>query len=96
MMVPKTITHAASVVARNKKDRVRVLGRGTRSKSKRHSLSASLLGNSTNVPATRLERRSRTAQSIRTQGYIAFFGKTITDCCLATGMFSPSQEKSWN
>ena len=71
MMVPKIITHAASVVAQNKKDRVRILGRGTRSKSNQYSPPASLLDSSTNVSATRLERRSRTAQSIRTQGYVA-------------------------
>ena len=75
MMIPKIKTHASSVVAPNKKDRARVLGRGTRSKSKRHSPSASLLGSSTNVPTTRLERRSRTAPSNRTQGYIAHFRK---------------------
>ena len=65
MMVSKVMTLAASVVAQNKKDRVRVLGRGIRSKSKRHFPPASLLGNSTNVPATRLERRSRTVHSNR-------------------------------
>ena len=74
-MVPKIITHAASVDAQNKKDRVRVLGRGTRSKSKRHSQPSSLLGSSTNVPATRLERRSRTAKSNRIQGYVVHFRK---------------------
>ena len=73
MMVPKILTHAASVVGQNKKNRVRVLSRGTRSKSKRHYSSASLLGSSTNVSATRLERRSRTVQS--NQGYVAHFRK---------------------
>ena len=62
----KIVTHAASVVVQNKKDRVRVLGRGTRSKSKRHFPLASLLGSSTNMPATPFERRPRTAQSNRT------------------------------
>ena len=52
-----------------------VLGRGSRSKIKRHSPPVSLLGSSTNVPATRLERRSRTAQSNRTQVYVARFWK---------------------
>ena len=75
MMVPKIKTQGASVVARNKKDRVRVLGRGIRSKSKRHSPPANLLGSSTNVPATRLEMWSRTALSNRTQGYVAHFRK---------------------
>ena len=74
-MVPKIITHTGSVVGQNKKDRVRVLGRGTRSKSKRHSPQTSLSGNSTNVPATRLESRSSTAQSNPTQGYVAHFRK---------------------
>ena len=75
MMVPKIITHAAAVVSQNKKDGVLVLGRETLSKSKRHSPPTSFLGSSTNVPATRLERRSRTAQSNRTQGYVAHFRK---------------------
>ena len=69
-------THAAWVVAQNKKDCVRVLGRGTRWKSKRQSPQASLLGSSTNVPATRLKKRSRTAQSNCIQGcYVAHFRK---------------------
>ena len=63
--------HAASVVAQNKKDRVRVLGRGARSKSKRQSPPASPSGSSTNVPATRLERRMEAAQSNRTQDNVA-------------------------
>ena len=71
----KIITHAASVVAQNKKNSVRVLSKGTRSKSKRHSSPAKLSGSSTNVHATRLERRSRTAQSNRTQGCVAHFRK---------------------
>ena len=69
-MASKIITHPASVVAQNKKDCVRVLGRGARSKSKRRSTPASLSGNFTNVPATCLERRLRTAQSNYTQGYV--------------------------
>ena len=75
MMVLKIITYAASIVAQNKKDRVRVLGRGTRSKSKRHSPPTSFLGSSTSMPATCLERRSRTALSNRTQGYVEHFRK---------------------
>ena len=43
---------------------VRVLGRGARSKNKRQSPPASPCGSSTNVPATRLERRMEAAQSI--------------------------------
>ena len=50
---------------------VRVLGRGARSKNKRHSPPASPSGCSTNVPATRLERRMEAAQSIRTRDYVA-------------------------
>ena len=44
-------------------------------KNKRHSSPASLLGSSTNGPATRLERWSKTAQSNCTQGYVAHFRK---------------------
>ena len=79
MMVPKIITHAAVVIVQNKNDQVQVLGRGARSKSKRHFPPASILGSSINVPATRLERQLRTLQSNRTQGYVVHF--TITDCC---------------
>ena len=78
MMVPKIITHAASVVA-HKTDCVRVLGR-TRSNSKRHPPPPSLLGSSTNVPATGLEKRLRTAQSNRTQGYAAHFWTWQLEC----------------
>ena len=90
MMVPKITTHAASVVAKNRKDRVRVLGRRARSKSKRHSPPASLSCSSSNVPAARLERQSSIAQSNRSQVCVAHFRKNITNCCLATGMFLPS------
>ena len=72
-MVPKIITHAASVVARNNKNSVQVLGRGACSKSKRHFPPVSVLGSSANVPVTRLKRRSKTAHSNRTQGYVANF-----------------------
>ena len=64
MMVPKIITHAALVVAQSKKDRFRVLGRRNCLKIKRHSPPASHLSSSTNVSATRLERRSRTVQRL--------------------------------
>ena len=50
---------------------VRVLGRGARSKNKRQSPPASPSGSSTNVPATRLERRMEAAQSIRTRDNVA-------------------------
>ena len=69
----KIITHTALVVAQNKKERVQVLGRGACLKSMPHSPPASLSGSSTNVPATRLERQSRRAQSNRTQGYVVYF-----------------------
>ena len=75
MMVPEIITHAESVVAQNKKDSVRALKRGTHSKTKQHFPPASLLGSSTNVHVTRLERLSRVAQSNRTQGYAAHIWK---------------------
>ena len=71
MMVPKIVSHAGSVVARNR-NYVRVLGREAYSKSKRHSPSAV---STTNVLAKRLERRSRTVQSNRTQVYVAHFRK---------------------
>ena len=52
--------------------RVRVLGREARSKNERHSPPASPSHrSSTNVPATRLERRMEAAQSIRTRDNIA-------------------------
>ena len=50
---------------------VRVLGGGARSKNKRQSPPASPSGSSTNVPATRLERRMEAAQSIRTRDNVA-------------------------
>ena len=50
---------------------VRVLGRGARSKNKQQSPPVSSSGSSTNVPATRLERRMEAAQSIRTQDNVA-------------------------
>ena len=71
MMAKRTEINTASDVAQYKKVRVRVLGRGARSKNKRQSPSVSLSGSSTNVLATRLERRMGTAQSNRTQGKVA-------------------------
>ena len=56
-MVPKIKTHAASVVPQVKKACVRVLDTWARSKSKRHSPPASLLGSFTNMLASRLEKR---------------------------------------
>ena len=50
---------------------VRILGRGARLKNKRQSPPANLSGSSTNVPATRLERRMEGAQSIPTQDNVA-------------------------
>ena len=50
---------------------VRVLGRGARSKNKQQSPPASPCGSSTNVPATRLERRMEAAQSICTRDNVA-------------------------
>ena len=51
---------------------VRVLGRGASSKNKRQSPPASPSGSSTNVPATRLERRMEAAQSLRTRDNVAY------------------------
>ena len=83
-MVPKIITHAALVVALNKKDRIRVLDREILSKNEQHSLLA-------NVPLLRLEKCSRRAQSNRTQAYVAHFWKN--HCRLLLGywnVFIPS------
>ena len=76
MMVPKIIAYAAAVAAQNKKDGVQVLGSQVQSKSKRRSPPANFSGSSTNVPVTRLERRSRIVQNNRTQGYAAHFRKS--------------------
>ena len=89
MMIPKITKHAASVVVQNKKDRVRVLGRGSRSKDKRHSPLASLSGSSSTVPAIRLGRRLRTAQTNCNQSYVAHFWKNHYRLLLSyTGMFT--------
>ena len=82
-MVPKIITHAALVVTQNKQNGVRVLGRKASLKSKRHSPPTSLLGSSTNVPATRFERRSRTVQSNGSQGCVALLRKNHDRLLLA-------------
>ena len=73
-MVQKIITHVASIVAQSKRDRVRDLGRGARSKIKRHSSPVSLSSKS-HASATRLKSWSRTAPSNRTQGYDTHFWK---------------------
>ena len=57
MTVSKISTYAAFDVEQNKKDRVRVLGRRTRQKTKRHSPPASISGSSTNELAAHLEKR---------------------------------------
>ena len=84
-MISKIITHATSVVAQNKKNRLRVLRRGTRSKSKRHSPPACLSGSSTNVTATSWKRWSRTTKSNRTQSYVAHFRKNHHRLLLGNG-----------
>ena len=72
MTVHRKVIHAASDVSQNKKARVRVFGRGARSKHKRQfPPSSSHFGTSTNVLATRLERRRGTVQSIYTQDNVA-------------------------
>jgi len=53
------------------KVRVRGLGRWSRLKNKRQSSQASPCGSSTNVLATRLERRMEAAQSNRTRDKVA-------------------------
>ena len=50
---------------------VRVLGRGARLENNRQSPPASPSDRSTNVPATRLERRMEAARSIRTRDNVA-------------------------
>ena len=74
-MVSKIISQDPSVVVQEKNDRVQALGSMTRSKYKRHFSPASILDSCINVPATRLERRWKTAQSNRIHGYLAHFGK---------------------
>ena len=74
-MVPKIITHAASIVAQKRNDHVQFIGREACSKEKRHSSAVSLSGSSINLPATSLKRRSRTAQSNFTQHNVAHFRK---------------------
>ena len=64
-------TRDSQVVIQQNPYGVRVLGRGARSKNKRQSPPASPSGSSTNVPATRLERRMEAAQSIRTRDNVA-------------------------
>ena len=87
MKARNNVNDTASDVAQYKKVRVRVLGRGARSKSKRQSPpSASHTGSSTNVPATHLERRKGTAQSNCIQGNVAHHGQATTNCYLVTGM----------
>ena len=64
--------HVASRVGPSRVGRLPLPKTRTRSKSRRHSPPASLLGSSTNALATRWDRRSRTAQRNRTQGYAAY------------------------
>ena len=59
------------VVIQRKPNCVRVLGRGAHSKNKRQSPPANSSGSSTNVPATRSERRTEAAQSTCTQDNVA-------------------------
>ena len=74
-MVPKIVSYAVSIVARNEKDSVRVLGGEFRSKIKRHSHPVSFSGSFTKVSATRLPRLSRTARNNRAQRYVTHFWK---------------------
>ena len=67
----KRASRDSEVVIQRNPYGVRVLGRGARSKNKRQSPPASPSGSSTNVPATRLEKRMEVAQSIRTRDNVA-------------------------
>ena len=67
MGVPKD----SQVVIQRNPYSVRVIVREAHSKNKRQSPPASPNGSSTNVPATRLERRMEAAQSIRTRDNVA-------------------------
>ena len=71
MIFPKTVANAASVVAQNKKDRVRVLDRGACSKSSDILHQPAFFWRLYQRAAKGLERRSKTALSNRTQGYVA-------------------------
>ena len=92
MMVSKIVTHAALVVAQNKNDRVRVIGRGGHLKRKQHFPPASLSGSFANLPVTRFERRLSTAQGncrlLKAMSHTC--ERTVTDFCLATEKFLPS------
>ena len=79
---------------------VRVLGRRARSKNKRQSPPASPSGSSTNVPAPpmcplhvwRGEWRQCRVFVLEIMSHT--HGSTITNCCWAIEISSPSQEKS--
>jgi len=71
MSAKNYVMDAGSGVAQYKKLCVRGLDRGSRSKSKRQFPPASPYGSSTNVLATRLERRMEAAQNNRTQDKVA-------------------------
>ena len=73
---------------------VRVLGRGARSKNKRQSEPTSPSGSSTNVTATRLERRMEAAQSIRTRDNVAHSRVNHHQLLLGNWNILPSQENS--
>ena len=87
-MVPKIISHAASVVTQNKKDRVQVLCRGTRSKRKRHSPPASLLGSPTTYQLHVWRGGRRQCRVIVRKVMLHTFGETIADCCLKTNVLT--------
>ena len=89
--------HAVSDVSEIKKVRVRVLGTGSRSKSKRQSPpSSGHIGSSTNVLATHSKRRRRVAQRIIIKITSHIHVQTTTNCFLTTGMFSPVHVKRWS
>ena len=96
MMVSKIISHHASVFAQNKRECVRVLDRRACSKCMRRSSPASLSGSSTTFPLHVWGDGRDQGRVIVLEVRSHTFQKNISDCCLATGMFSPLQEKSWN
>ena len=77
---------------------VRVSGRGARLKNKQQSPPASPSGNSINVPASRLETGEANGGSAELVFVLEIMshthGSTITNCCWAIGISSPSQKKS--
>ena len=96
MMASKIITLAASVVEQNKMNRVRVSGRWVVRKASHvlHQPTFQAASPTCLLHVWRGGRGQRRVIVLQVMSHT--FGKAIPDCCLATGMFSPTQEKSWN